>query len=157
MPEADVTPGVPRSSDTRATGPFKGEARYSSLEVDGRRVEDPAWSRPEPVGDGQGVLDPERADLPHEAAGGAVADVVRPVHADPYSAASRRRRRRASGSAGRPGRSGRGHALADRPPRRRRAARASGSAIGRVASCASAATVHQEQTLRCLVTCSASR
>ncbi|SDX99055.1 hypothetical protein SAMN05661080_01955 [Modestobacter sp. DSM 44400] len=44
-----------------------------------------------------------------------------------------------------------------RPREARQAARASGSASGSVAIWASAASVHQEQTARCLVTCSASR
>lgn len=49
LPETDVAPGVLRPSDTRTTCPFKGEARYWHVEVDGRRVEDAAWSYPEPV------------------------------------------------------------------------------------------------------------
>ncbi|WP_249522923.1 DUF427 domain-containing protein [Modestobacter marinus] len=49
LPEADVVPGALQPSDTRTTCPFKGEAHYWHLEVDGRRVEDVAWSYPEPV------------------------------------------------------------------------------------------------------------
>ncbi|WP_206330634.1 DUF427 domain-containing protein [Modestobacter sp. KNN46-3] len=49
LPEADLAPGLLRPSDTRTTCPFKGEARYWHLEADGRRVEDAAWSYPDPV------------------------------------------------------------------------------------------------------------
>lgn len=40
LPEADVAPGLLRPGDTRTSCPFKGEARYWHLEVDGHRVED---------------------------------------------------------------------------------------------------------------------
>lgn len=49
LPEEDVAPGLLVPSSTRTTCPFKGEARYWHLQVDGRRVEDAAWSYPEPV------------------------------------------------------------------------------------------------------------
>jgi uncharacterized protein (DUF427 family) len=49
LPEADVAPGMLRPSPTRTTCPFKGEAHYWHLELDGHRVEDAAWSYPEPV------------------------------------------------------------------------------------------------------------
>ncbi|WNV77633.1 DUF427 domain-containing protein [Geodermatophilus sp. DSM 44513] len=49
LPEAHVAPGVLEPSDTRTTCPFKGEAVYWHLAVDGRRVADAAWSYPDPV------------------------------------------------------------------------------------------------------------
>lgn len=49
LPESDVVPGVLLPSDTRTTCPFKGEAVYWHLEVDGHQVEDAAWSYPELV------------------------------------------------------------------------------------------------------------
>jgi uncharacterized protein (DUF427 family) len=49
VPEADVAAELLRPSPTRTTCPFKGEARYWHLEVDGHRAEDAAWSYPEPV------------------------------------------------------------------------------------------------------------
>ncbi len=49
QPLADVAPGVLRPSRTRTTCPFKGEASYWHLELDGHRVEDAAWSYPDPV------------------------------------------------------------------------------------------------------------
>jgi uncharacterized protein (DUF427 family) len=35
-------------SALRTTCPWKGEARYHHVEVDGKRIEDAAWSYPEP-------------------------------------------------------------------------------------------------------------
>lgn len=49
LPLADVADGVLEPSETRTTCPFKGEAHYWHLTVDGRRVEDAAWTYPEPV------------------------------------------------------------------------------------------------------------
>ncbi|MDT0277944.1 DUF427 domain-containing protein [Blastococcus goldschmidtiae] len=49
LPETDVAPGLLQPSDTRTTCPFKGEARYWHLDVDGSRVDDAAWSYPDPV------------------------------------------------------------------------------------------------------------
>jgi uncharacterized protein (DUF427 family) len=49
LPETDVAPGLLRPSNTRTDCPFKGEAHYWDLEVDSHRVEDAAWSYPDPV------------------------------------------------------------------------------------------------------------
>lgn len=49
LPETDVAPGLLHPSPTRTTCPFKGEARYWHLEVGDSRVEDAAWSYPDPV------------------------------------------------------------------------------------------------------------
>ncbi len=49
LPETDVAPGLLRPSNTRTDCPFKGEAHYWDLEVDSHRVEDAAWSCPDPV------------------------------------------------------------------------------------------------------------
>jgi len=49
LPESDVVPGVLLPSATRTTCPYKGEASYWDLEVDGHRVEDAAWSYPDLV------------------------------------------------------------------------------------------------------------
>jgi uncharacterized protein (DUF427 family) len=49
LPLADVAPGLLRPSPTRTTCPFKGEAAYWHLDVDGHRVQDVAWSYPEPL------------------------------------------------------------------------------------------------------------
>lgn len=49
LPLSDVVPGLLQPSPSRSTCPFKGEARYWHLAVDGRRVEDAAWSYPAPV------------------------------------------------------------------------------------------------------------
>lgn len=49
LPQDDVAPGLLQPSATRTTCPFKGEAHYWRLVVDGRTVEDAAWSYPDPV------------------------------------------------------------------------------------------------------------
>ncbi len=49
LPGADAAPGLLQASATRTTCPFKGEAHYWHLVVDGRTVEDTAWSYPDPV------------------------------------------------------------------------------------------------------------
>jgi len=49
LPGADAAPGLLQASATRTTCPFKGEAHYWHLVVDGRTVEDAAWSYPDPV------------------------------------------------------------------------------------------------------------
>jgi uncharacterized protein (DUF427 family) len=49
LPLAAVVPGLLRPSPTRTTCPFKGEAVYWHLEVDGHLVEDVAWSYPDPL------------------------------------------------------------------------------------------------------------
>ena len=49
LPLADVVPGLLRPSPSRTTCPFKGEAVYWHLEVDGHLEEDAAWSYPDPL------------------------------------------------------------------------------------------------------------
>lgn len=49
LPLSDVAPGLLIPSPTSTTCPFKGEASYWHLEADGRRIEDVAWSYPEPL------------------------------------------------------------------------------------------------------------
>ena len=44
VPRADIEPGVLVDSDTRTQCPYKGEARYFTVEVDGQRIEDAAWT-----------------------------------------------------------------------------------------------------------------
>jgi uncharacterized protein (DUF427 family) len=46
---ADVAPGVLAASDKRTRCPYKGEATYWSLEADGRRIGDAAWSYETPL------------------------------------------------------------------------------------------------------------
>lgn len=44
FPSADVRLDLAEPSERRTYCPFKGEARYWSLEVDGRRAENAVWS-----------------------------------------------------------------------------------------------------------------
>ncbi|MQA24330.1 MAG: DUF427 domain-containing protein [Micromonosporaceae bacterium] len=46
---ADVREELLEPSDTRTVCPYKGTARYWSLRVDGRVIQDVAWSYPEPL------------------------------------------------------------------------------------------------------------
>jgi uncharacterized protein (DUF427 family) len=55
VPRTDVAPGVLVESDKRTQCPYKGEATYFSLDVDGRRVEDGAWSYETPLPEAQKV------------------------------------------------------------------------------------------------------
>jgi uncharacterized protein (DUF427 family) len=78
VPRAAVAPGVLVPSERRTVCPYKGEASYWSLAVDGSRIEDAAWSYEAPLpealkvqghlafeGDGVEVeLGPPRAQLP---------------------------------------------------------------------------------------------
>ena len=52
VPRSDVTPGVLEASETRTQCPYKGEATYLSVAVDGRRIEDGAWSYDTPLPEG---------------------------------------------------------------------------------------------------------
>lgn len=49
IPRTDVEPGVLVPSAKRTQCPYKGEATYWSLEVDGERIEDAAWSYETPL------------------------------------------------------------------------------------------------------------
>jgi uncharacterized protein (DUF427 family) len=49
FPLADVDPGVLVESDTHTHCPWKGEASYYDVVVDGRRNPDAAWYYPEPL------------------------------------------------------------------------------------------------------------
>ncbi|MXP25984.1 DUF427 domain-containing protein [Altererythrobacter indicus] len=48
FPKEDVDPLVLVKSDTTSTCAWKGEAEYYTLDVDGERNEDAAWSYPDP-------------------------------------------------------------------------------------------------------------
>jgi uncharacterized protein (DUF427 family) len=49
IPSADVRPDLLTRADKRTTCPYKGEATYWHLAVDGRRLEDAAWSYEAPL------------------------------------------------------------------------------------------------------------
>jgi uncharacterized protein (DUF427 family) len=49
FPLEDVRTDLLVPSDRRTTCPFKGEASYWSIEVDGRRVEDAVWGYEDPI------------------------------------------------------------------------------------------------------------
>ena len=49
FPRADVREDVLRPSDATSHCPWKGDARYHSLEVDGQTNADAAWFYPEPT------------------------------------------------------------------------------------------------------------
>ena len=51
FPLESVTPGVLVGSSTRTTCPWKGEARYYTLVVDGQENPDAAWYYPTPKPD----------------------------------------------------------------------------------------------------------
>ncbi|RKF18234.1 DUF427 domain-containing protein [Altericroceibacterium spongiae] len=48
FPADDVDPSVLEKSETTSICPWKGEAYYYTLEIDGERNEDAAWYYPEP-------------------------------------------------------------------------------------------------------------
>ncbi|MGH9093943.1 MAG: DUF427 domain-containing protein [Acidimicrobiales bacterium] len=48
LPADDVTSGVLQSSDTTTVCPYKGVARYWSVDIGGRRLDDAAWAYEEP-------------------------------------------------------------------------------------------------------------
>lgn len=48
FPRQGVRTALLEPSDTQTTCPWKGEAEYDHLRVDGELVEDAAWSYPEP-------------------------------------------------------------------------------------------------------------
>jgi uncharacterized protein (DUF427 family) len=51
VPREDVREELLEASGTRTHCPYKGDAAYWSIRVDGRRVDDAAWSYPEPFED----------------------------------------------------------------------------------------------------------
>src|SRR4051812_21542083 len=55
VPADDVRMDLLTPTTTTTYCPFKGDAVYWSLDVDGRRIDDVAWSYPEPI--------PGRADI----------------------------------------------------------------------------------------------
>jgi uncharacterized protein (DUF427 family) len=55
LPRADVTPGVLVASDKRTQCPYKGQATYFSLQVDGDRIDDGAWTYETPLPEAQKV------------------------------------------------------------------------------------------------------
>ena len=57
VPPEDVRTELLVPSDTRTQCPYKGDACYWSAEVGGERVEDVAWSYPEPLRDAGRVTD----------------------------------------------------------------------------------------------------
>jgi uncharacterized protein (DUF427 family) len=57
FPEADVHAEYFESSRGHTTCPWKGEAGYRSVVVDGRRNDDAAWFYPEPKGAAREITD----------------------------------------------------------------------------------------------------
>ena len=47
FPASSVRQDVLKPSDTKSTCPWKGEAHYYSIEVDGKLLDDAAWYYPE--------------------------------------------------------------------------------------------------------------
>jgi len=48
FPPESINKGFLKQSDTRSTCPWKGEAHYYDIEVDGETNKDAAWFYPEP-------------------------------------------------------------------------------------------------------------
>jgi uncharacterized protein (DUF427 family) len=55
VPAGDVAPGVLTPSPKRTTCPYKGEASYWHATVDGRRIEDAAWSYELPLAEAAAI------------------------------------------------------------------------------------------------------
>jgi uncharacterized protein (DUF427 family) len=55
VPRPDVVPGVLVGSEKRTQCPYKGQATYFSLQVDGHRIEDGAWTYETPLPEAQKV------------------------------------------------------------------------------------------------------
>jgi uncharacterized protein (DUF427 family) len=56
FPEADIRAEYLEPSQAHSTCPWKGEAGYRSVVVDGRRNDDDAWFSPEPKDAARGIL-----------------------------------------------------------------------------------------------------
>ena len=68
LPREDVHTDLLRPTDTHTTCPFKGEASYWSVDVDGKAFEDVAWSYERPIPQAEGITGlvcfyPDRVDL----------------------------------------------------------------------------------------------
>jgi uncharacterized protein (DUF427 family) len=68
LPREDVRAELVGPTSTKTTCPFKGEASYWSLRVDGQVYEDVAWSYEEPIPGAEGIAGlvcfyPEKVDL----------------------------------------------------------------------------------------------
>ena len=55
FPSASVNRGLLRPSATQTVCPWKGTASYYTIEVDGKRNDDAAWSYPEPKPDAEEI------------------------------------------------------------------------------------------------------
>lgn len=55
VPRAEIAPGVLVESEKRTQCPYKGQATYFSLQVDGRRIDDAAWTYDTPLPETQKV------------------------------------------------------------------------------------------------------
>ena len=68
LPRDDVRAELVGPTNTKTTCPFKGDASYWSLRVDGRVYEDVAWSYEDPIPDAEGIAGlvcfyPDRVEL----------------------------------------------------------------------------------------------
>jgi len=68
LPREDVRTDLLRPTDTHTTCPFKGEASYWSVDVDGKVFEDVAWSYEQPIAQAEGIAGllcfyPDRVDM----------------------------------------------------------------------------------------------
>ena len=57
FPREDVDPSVLEKSQTTSECPWKGTARYYTLDLDGDRNEDAAWYYPEPKPEAEQIRD----------------------------------------------------------------------------------------------------
>ncbi len=57
FPREDVDPSVLEKSRTTTECPWKGEARYYTIELDGERIEDAAWYYPDPKPEAAAIRD----------------------------------------------------------------------------------------------------
>ena len=68
LPRDDIRTDLLRPTDRRTTCPFKGEASYWSVDVDGKAFEDVAWSYEQPIPQAEGITGllcfyPDRVDM----------------------------------------------------------------------------------------------